>query len=292
MSPDRNELEVLISLGLTASQAKVYLSLIQKGPSKVALIAQTSKIYREHLYQILKALEQKGLVEKQLDSATIYRAVPLDEALPMLVKNKRQEVSLLESQVDSLVSAYERPPPPNLSAAKPELIVTSNTKRVLNRLEFYFNNATEKIDIVQTWDRFSYFLDRHESTMKKIRPKKIKVRHIVEAPPTENDARKAFSRKIFASENYQIRISTAPSGNYFIVDDKVVCVSAKDDWQSHGESAMLFSNYSGFLRAFRNNFELSWNTAYPVSVEEFSSIIQAYTKNKHNKQNSESSGAT
>jgi sugar-specific transcriptional regulator TrmB len=274
MSQDRNEIGVLTGLGLTLSQAKVYLTLIEKGASKVSVIAQTTKIYREHLYELLKSLEQKGLVEKKFDATIIYCAVPLDDALSMLVKGKQQEVSELENKVKTLVSTYGRKVTThNCLGDKPEISVISNGLRTMNRINFYFERATKEIDMVQTWERFTRFIDSHEQTMNKIGNKKLKIRHLVEAPTNMEDTQNLFNKKMFLADNYQLQIVAQSIGNYFIVDNKVVCVSAKENLRSTGEATMMFSNYSGFLKVFRNNFELSWKISYPVPTAGLSAVM-------------------
>ena len=90
-----NEEKVLVQLGFSPSQARVYLVLAQKGPSSVNSIAQNSGLHRTHLYEILKSLKERGFVQKQL-VGSLYVATPLKEAAQTLVKDKREEILNLE----------------------------------------------------------------------------------------------------------------------------------------------------------------------------------------------------
>ena len=57
-------LEIVKNLGLTAKQAKVYLSLLEIGVSPVTRIATRSKVNRSSCYDILLHLTRMGCIQK------------------------------------------------------------------------------------------------------------------------------------------------------------------------------------------------------------------------------------
>lgn len=52
----------LAALGLTAGEARVYLSLLKAGPSKVGAIVRDSRVSYSKVYDVLERLTAKGLV--------------------------------------------------------------------------------------------------------------------------------------------------------------------------------------------------------------------------------------
>jgi sugar-specific transcriptional regulator TrmB len=56
------EMEVLQKLGLTQSEAKVYLALLELGPSLAGAVIKKTGLHRATTYQILQRLIEKGLV--------------------------------------------------------------------------------------------------------------------------------------------------------------------------------------------------------------------------------------
>ncbi|MDQ5952548.1 MAG: HTH-type transcriptional regulator, sugar sensing transcriptional regulator [Patescibacteria group bacterium] len=56
--------QILTKLGLTESEAKVYLSMLKLGEHGVQQIARESKISRTAAYEIVSALQKKGLVSE------------------------------------------------------------------------------------------------------------------------------------------------------------------------------------------------------------------------------------
>lgn len=53
--------DVLIELGLTSTESRVYLSMLELGPSSVQNIAKKAAISRTAAYEIIEALQEKGL---------------------------------------------------------------------------------------------------------------------------------------------------------------------------------------------------------------------------------------
>jgi len=54
----------LTNLGLTPTQAKIYLANLQTGQATAKAISQTSKIAREDIYRTLPSLQALGLTPK------------------------------------------------------------------------------------------------------------------------------------------------------------------------------------------------------------------------------------
>ncbi|WP_227380706.1 TrmB family transcriptional regulator [Haladaptatus halobius] len=92
--------ELLQQLGLKEYEAKclVALSRLPKGTARE--ISESSDVPRTRVYDAIRVLETKGLVEIQHSNPQQFRAVPIEEA----AKTLRQEY---ESRTDTLVEAME-----------------------------------------------------------------------------------------------------------------------------------------------------------------------------------------
>ncbi|WP_227378843.1 TrmB family transcriptional regulator [Haladaptatus halobius] len=100
VSNHQQAVELLQQLGLKEYEAKclVALSRLPKGTAKE--ISETSDVPRTRVYDAIRVLETKGLVEIQHSNPQQFRAVPIEEAAETL----RQEY---ESRTDTLVEAME-----------------------------------------------------------------------------------------------------------------------------------------------------------------------------------------
>ena len=81
--------DLLIGLGLTPNQAKVYHTILKMGSATVIQIAKSSTIRREDIYKVLPALEKMGLAEKLLGKPALIRPTPVAGALASLIIDEK-----------------------------------------------------------------------------------------------------------------------------------------------------------------------------------------------------------
>ena len=75
MSTDEN-MDLLLGLGLSLNQAKVYLAILKLETTTVAQIAKFSKVCREDVYRILPTLERMDSVQRLRGKRTEIGATP------------------------------------------------------------------------------------------------------------------------------------------------------------------------------------------------------------------------
>lgn len=68
--------EDLVRLGLREYEARIYIALVGLGEAPVRRIHEASGVPRPRVYDVLNALDQKGLIEIRRGSPLMYRAVP------------------------------------------------------------------------------------------------------------------------------------------------------------------------------------------------------------------------
>ena len=88
--------ELLNKLGFSDKSAKVYLALLQLGPSSVRKLAEFCQLNRGTTYDTLKWLQEKGVVTFYQKQTKQYFVAENPEKLLNLAKN--QEVELKEAQ--------------------------------------------------------------------------------------------------------------------------------------------------------------------------------------------------
>jgi sugar-specific transcriptional regulator TrmB len=96
--------DVLISIGLSKNEAKIYIELLSLGSSTVVMIAKKSKIHRTNVYDALDRLIEKGVVAHTIkENTAYYQAVDPDSLLNLL---KDKEVQL-KSIIPTLKLNYD-----------------------------------------------------------------------------------------------------------------------------------------------------------------------------------------
>jgi len=100
--------EILLKLGLTQNESKVYLYLTKNGSKKAKEIAQNQKIPRTQTYHLLTALQNKGIVVVISDRITKFEGIEFEKVLDILINNelKRiEELQLMRSELSELWKA-------------------------------------------------------------------------------------------------------------------------------------------------------------------------------------------
>ncbi len=91
--------DILQQVGLSPSQAKAYLTLVQFGKLTPPQLAQKLGEGRTNAYMVLDKLVELGLAEKQIDSKKATYRPTNPTALERLVENRRRDALTLEKQV-------------------------------------------------------------------------------------------------------------------------------------------------------------------------------------------------
>ena len=97
------EINSLEDLGLTSSQIKVYLALLNVGCSNAATASKFSGVVRQDIYRVLNELIAKGLVAKTLDMPSKFDPVNLEDGLVILYDHKKTEIINMQARVTELL---------------------------------------------------------------------------------------------------------------------------------------------------------------------------------------------
>jgi len=88
--------KIIMQVGLTENEAKVYLALLELGRSNIGKIADKGRIHRTNVYDTVKGLEKKGLAKcLEIDKSKFYEAADPENIMDMLKKKKEKLKSII-----------------------------------------------------------------------------------------------------------------------------------------------------------------------------------------------------
>lgn len=99
--------EALEAIGLTKSEAKVYLSLIKLGATSTGPLVKHSGVASSKIYGLLDKLMDKGLVTTFKESKIRYFKAVDPKRLKDYIKIKREELNLRERKIKEIMPALE-----------------------------------------------------------------------------------------------------------------------------------------------------------------------------------------
>lgn len=140
-------LETIKNLGLEESEAKIYLALLELGPSTVTNLTSKAKITRTLGYHALEKLSWQGLVNKiSTGSKKIIYSAEHPRALLQYTKNKRgqweKNLEKVEELLPDLISLYK-------ISDKPTIKFKQGQQGVV---DIYYESLESATEFLCVWD--------------------------------------------------------------------------------------------------------------------------------------------
>lgn len=98
-------IELLQNLGLQQYEAKAFVALTRLPRGTAKEISDVSEVPRTRVYDAVRVLESKGLVEIQHSNPQQFRAVPIDEAADTLLQAYEKRTESLQRALRSIDAA-------------------------------------------------------------------------------------------------------------------------------------------------------------------------------------------
>ena len=136
-------IEVLLELGLKEYEAKCFVTLSRMPSATAKDISETTDVPRTRVYDAIRVLEAKGLVEIQHSSPQQFRAVPVDEAVETLQDS-------YESRMQTLRDALQGIDPVEVDddSVVQEVWSMTGSQAIRNRTRNLLEEATDEIVLV------------------------------------------------------------------------------------------------------------------------------------------------
>lgn len=99
-------LQALKDFGLTDKESVIYIYLAKSCFQKAGIISKRLRMHKAQVYRILGNLRNKGLVVSTFEVPMRFEAVPFERFLDLMIKTKKEEVTLLEGKRDELMAHW------------------------------------------------------------------------------------------------------------------------------------------------------------------------------------------
>ncbi|MGB9951167.1 TrmB family transcriptional regulator [Haloarcula marismortui] len=137
-------IELLQQLGLKEYEAKSFVALARRQRGTAKDISETSEVPRTRVYDAIRVLESKGLVETQHSNPQVFRAVSIDEAVNTLQSKYAERTESLRSALSGLDPADEG----DSTEATHEVWSISGNRGITSRTRQLVEGATEELLLV------------------------------------------------------------------------------------------------------------------------------------------------
>jgi sugar-specific transcriptional regulator TrmB len=259
MSDDENT-DLLLGLGLSLNQARVYLAVLKLEKTTVGQVAKFSKVRREEIYRILPALEKMGLIERLLGKPTEIRATFISDALTFLVaeeKRKSDERLLgMKSTVKKLsLKEWAQQPPEEESI----FILIPDKKAILAKTSGLIGDSRKEVALIADKTRILPVLSRFSDEWKRGIRSGVQIRLILEGDSPDASLKEKV-KKLIGGVSVQVKFHCEPLNHFIMSDDKEALITTSKK-SGLGESPSLWTNNSNLIGVLRTGFESDWKKA-------------------------------
>jgi sugar-specific transcriptional regulator TrmB len=255
-------IETLMRLGLTFSQARIYLVLVESGESSVKTISQKSGVDRAEVYRKMPSLLKSGLAEKVLGIPIRFKAAPLPDGLNFLLKQENTEHIELQKKVTKLADNFKENNERTVQEIEHQFVVVPGKGAHIKWLKKNLEQTQITIESIVTWKDDKVVRSFCEKELQKATNRSVKSRTIIYISENEKTAYENDETFKNINSNSQKRIVFNPPlvlGGIFDSKEVVIATTLNNPVQT-GET-VFWSNNPSIIALFQNYFETLWKKA-------------------------------
>lgn len=238
--------QLLLEIGFSINEAKVYLGLLKLGSGSVSDLAKKVDVHRVNIYDALERLREKGLVSNVTRKEKNVFQAASPESLQDIIQKKQEKLDLINKYVPELMKQY------NAAEEKQTVTYYKGRQGVINALNKFFANKKPIYCFGSTGSTRKYLKHHFEKFRRFIVENKISNKMIYHESKRGSDV--GFS-------NGEVRYVPDIYASPVVIDineDAVLMIHVEQD---DIEAIMIENKHIAF--AFMQYFNFFWKMAKP-----------------------------
>jgi sugar-specific transcriptional regulator TrmB len=253
------DVEALGALGLTSSQAKVYLTLIKLGEAKIRTISTNVQIARQDIYRVIEELEKRCLVEKVLSTPISFKALPINEAVPLMLQRVKQKAANTENQAMKLTERYlKRRKKVKTQEKETKFSLISERVTLSRRLKKAIDDTQRSIDLICSRKTCMEALFDLAGSLRNALERSVKIRWIIDKPLDYN-SKPAILDVLLKYPLFKIKWTPHNSIQTFSIYDREQVFVASNPKLHYLHSSSLWTNATPIVELAQNHFNMLWD---------------------------------
>ena len=263
--PQSHQIELLVHLGLTITQAKIFLMLTMFGTSSAKIISENSGVAREIIYQILPTLQQKGLIETILTTPQTYKAIPPQHAFTILLKHQNQQNQKTKKEIKQTLKTLKKTQPQTPTEYHQTSAIPKG-KTLHSKVTNEIKNTQNNINIITSYPKFQKWhrlYAKNQVTQALIRNVKIQV--LLQKQDPKHKAPPTTPQSLGSQYLDGLHLKYLPNTqltNLIIFDNKKLYLDTTP--QGEQEKPYLYSNNPRLTSLATTYFQTNWDRAIPL----------------------------
>jgi sugar-specific transcriptional regulator TrmB len=253
-----DQVAILTELGLSSSQAKLFLMLAKSKSLTAKVISVVSSVSRPDVYRVMAELQEIGLVEKLIAVPEEFQAVSIEEAVSILLRRRIKKTEDLQRKGLDLVRSLNQKTEVEI-APKCEFILIPNKQSGYLRSERALKATSKSIYFLVSPRRMLAWLNEYGSSLEALLAKGVICKMLF--PKSEVDVKLKDFASLRKFKSFELRISDkSPKASFTVWDEKeVLLITSVLD--SAFPIATLWSNNAGLINLCLDYFDCLWEKA-------------------------------
>ena len=253
--------EQLSKFDLTENQSKVYIFLGKYGSQTAPEVCRALKIARTESYQLLAALQKKGIVLATFGHPIKFSALQLNKAVKTLVNAEKERIKSLEKQEETIVKLWDKIPEflnEKTEGIENKFQMLEGANPINSKLKEMVSEAKEEIAVLGS--EKDYLKLYHSDFLDNFSSKKCKSKIITSC--TEK------TMYIFDNiDKSQIRCMKSNIKDeicFVMKDNNEMIFFTKKDGQSMQEVSAMWTDSSALIYSMKLLFDFIWSSSKSV----------------------------
>jgi sugar-specific transcriptional regulator TrmB len=267
--------QLLKELGLTETEAEVYLFLSKQSALKGTEIAKRIQKDKAQVYHILRSLQVKGLVETTLEAPVRFAPVPFESVVESAIKAKRKEAQRIETTKNELLTYWK-----NLNKQKADLqlekfVVIEGQNKVYDKISQMIAKTDNQLSMISNKNNLlkGYQLGIYASISKRKGTGHIQYRLLIELSG-QNNQRVNSIIDLICREGFTIRRRPDTLGlelsTQIVLRDReelLIFINPNIDVQTIDQDDICFwTNCKTIVQSFAEIFENQWQASQKLQT--------------------------
>ena len=137
-------------LGLSKREIQVYMFLAKSGVQSTSFVAKRLKMERVQAYRTFKKLQEKGFIEATLERPTRFTIVPFEALVDTFINTKKNEVTSLNEQKQSLLTAWQSISAPESEYPVAKFSIITGKKKIHSKMLSMIEESKAEVIVLTT----------------------------------------------------------------------------------------------------------------------------------------------
>jgi sugar-specific transcriptional regulator TrmB/predicted transcriptional regulator len=147
---ERGVTKFLQMLRLSKREIQVYMFLAKSGVQSTSFAAKRLKMERVQAYRTFKKLQEKGFIEATLERPTRFTIVPFEALVDSFISTKKNEVTNLTDQKQSLITAWQSISAPETEYPVAKFSIITGKKKIHAKMLSMIEESNAEVIVLTT----------------------------------------------------------------------------------------------------------------------------------------------